>query len=136
MMLFISFPAMTMMNSVSGHINVMHLIVFCGILNNKDDLGHGQFMGIGRRLRGWGEVGWKGPIAFGSSARSSRWVAATLFVRLSHKDDGRRPMRLNRQARNSQKIWLSVLFELFLKAIGKRYDQCFTLATSLQCVLL
>ena len=38
MMLFISFPAMTMMNSVSGHINVMHLIVFCGILNNKDDL--------------------------------------------------------------------------------------------------
>ena len=64
MMLFISFPAMTMMNSVSGHINVMHLIVFCGILNNKDDLGHGQFMGIGRRLRGWGEVGLEGSDCF------------------------------------------------------------------------
>ena len=81
---FVSRSAVTpVVNSVSGHITDMHLIGFFVCLWNFLGKwpwtgGHGHLMGIGRRLRGEGGEGLEGPIAFGSSAKSSRWVATFL----------------------------------------------------------
>ena len=55
---FVSRSSVTVVNSVSGHVTAMLLIVFLLVAFLDSFLpwpgGHGQLMGIGRRLRGWG----------------------------------------------------------------------------------
>ena len=70
-------------------------------------MGPGQGMTIGRRLGG------SGPIAFGREERGKVSTVGgfdTFCDRLSHKDDGRRPMQLKRYALKSRKLHQKLVF--------------------------